>query len=230
MKNKELIKQKILEIGNKKNIKTVFEDFVICAAYAISNSVYYDQSKEDQYLAISSKYQNEDLDGFAEMIAYLTLEYAKENPRDILGELYEEFGLFNSINRQYFTPEHLCNIMTQITLENIDVNNTIKKKGYISINDPACGSGRTLLSALKYLEKKGIDLDCVFVEGDDVSLFCACMTYLNLSLYGASGVVKHQDTLTQKVYSVFYTPQYVYNKKLHENMQDKSGIEEIPLA
>ena len=56
------------------------------------------------------------------------------------------------------------------------------------------------------------------------------MTYLNLSLYGASGVVKHQDTLTQKVYSVFYTPQYVYNKKLHENMQDKSGIEEIPLA
>lgn len=219
MKNKELIKQKILEIGNKKNIKTVFEDFVICAAYAISNSVYYDQAKEDQYLAISSKYQNEDLDGFAEMMAHLVLEYFKEKPQDILGELYEELGLFSAKRGQYFTPEPLCDLMTEITLKDIDINDEINKKGYIVINDPACGSGRTLLSALRYLKQKGTNLNQVYVEGDDISLFCACMTYLNLSLSGASGVVKYQNTLTQEVYSVFYTPQYIYNKELHESIQ-----------
>ena len=228
--HKKFIRDKILEIGSRKNIRTVFEDFVICAAYAISNSVYYDKAKEDQYLAISSKYQNEDLDGFAEMLGHLAYEYSKERPDDILGELYEELGLFSKERGQFFTPQYICDLMIPITLSNIDITGEKKKKSYIAINVPACGSGRTLLSALRYFEDNGVNLNRVYVEGDDISLFCVCMTYLNLSLYGASGVVKHQDTLTQKVYSVFYTPQYVYNKKLHESMQDKSGIEEIPLA
>ena len=218
--NKKFIKDKILEIGSRKNIRTVFEDFVICAAFAISNGAYFDQSKEDQYLAIAKKYRDADMNTFAEMLGHLAYEYSKERPDDILGELYEELGLFSKERGQFFTPQYICDLMIPITLSNIDITGELKKKGYIAINDPACGSGRTLLSALRYLEDNGVNLNRVYVEGDDISLFCVCMTYLNLSLSGASGVVKHQDTTTQEIYSVFYTPQYIYNKELHESMQE----------
>lgn len=217
--HRKFIRDKILEMGRRKDNRTVFEDFVICLTYAISNGAYYRQSIEEQYLAIAKKYKKQEMNTFAEMMAHLVLEYSKENPQDILGELYEELGLSNPKNGQFFTSEDICDLMTEITLKDIDITGEINKNGYVRINDPACGSGRTLLSALRYLKKSGINLNQVYVEGNDISLLCVCMTYLNLALAGASGVVKHQNTLTQEVYSAFYTPQYIYNKELHENMQ-----------
>lgn len=52
-------------------------------------------------------------------------------------------------------------------------------------------------------------MDC-FVECSDVDLRCVHMTYLQLSLAGVPAIVKHQDALTRKLYSVWKTPALVF--------------------
>lgn len=51
-------------------------------------------------------------------------------------------------------------------------------------------------------------MDC-FVDCSDIDLRCVHMAYLQLSLAGVPAIVKHQDSLTRKLYSVWRTPAFV---------------------
>lgn len=217
--NKNYIKKNMEMLGRKYDIRKVFEDFVICAAYAISNKVNYDQKKEDQYLSIVSNYQKEEINEFGQMLAHLILEYMKEEPLDILGELYEEFNMSNKQKGQFFTPETVCDLISSTIIQKDEAKKTIEEKGYLSISDPACGSGRMLLSVLKRLDKEKVDINKIYFEGDDVSLFCSCMTYINLSLMGASAIIKNKDTLLNETYHVFYTPGFAINYDLQSKIK-----------
>lgn len=224
--NKKLIEQKLKLLGSKYDVRNVFEDFVICIAFAISNRFNYEQEKEDNYLSIAKKYNIEDLNIFAEMFAHLVMEYTKEEPEDILGELFEEFGLSSKDKGQFFTPISVCDLMASITFDEEKVKSIIKEKGFFSINDPACGSGRMLISSLKKLQDIGIYNNNLFFEGDDISLFCTCMTYINLSLLGVNAVVKNKDTLANKINMVFYTPSYInYFYPKYMKKQNEMGLE-----
>lgn len=51
-------------------------------------------------------------------------------------------------------------------------------------------------------------MDC-FVVCSDVDLRCVHMAYLQLSLAGVPAIVKHEDSLTKQLYSVWRTPAFV---------------------
>lgn len=214
--NKKVFKDILVEISKSRDIRKSFEDFVLCSAYAISNSCNYNNDIEQEYLNIAKKYSKNELSDFAQMLAYLQLECVKDNPIDILGNVYEEIGMSNKAKGQFFTPESVCDLITSLTLSDKNFNENIEKKGYFSMNDPACGSGRFLFSAIDYLKNKNVPLNKVLVEGDDISLLCCCMTYINLSLRGINGYVKHQNTLSQEQWQVFYTPAFVMNIELQD--------------
>lgn len=212
-KEKQFI-QELSKINYSKNVIEIFEDFVKFCAYTISYSTGMKSNHLVEYEKFLKKYSKEEKRLFANLIVELVKEYSKEDPEDILGNVFECLGISNKQRGQFFTPKEVCRVMGDISIDKESAEKFINKHGYVSINDPTCGSGRTLLYTLLKLKNLGVDLNKVYVEGDDISQLCACITYINLSLIGASGIVKHQDTLTLEVYDTFYTPNLLANKEL----------------
>ncbi len=87
------------------------------------------------------------------------------------------------------------------------VNNVVeqvKRQGYVTINDPCCGAGATLIaginSAKKQLEKENLNFqNHVLVVAQDIDFTVAMMCYIHLSLLGAAGYVKVGNSLTDPV-------------------------------
>ena len=74
-------------------------------------------------------------------------EMEKGNSFDLFGQLYEQMFLLKSkasANGQFFTPDSLCRLMADITDSDVEENES--DKGLVRVNDPACGSARTLLA------------------------------------------------------------------------------------
>ena len=67
-----------------------------------------------------------------------------------------------------------------------------------------------LVAALDVLKSRGVNYarNC-YLDAADIDLRCVHMTYLQLSLAGASAIVRHQNTLTQELWSVWYTPAFI---------------------
>lgn len=55
-----------------------------------------------------------------------------------------ELGLSNDSGGQFFTPYNVCQMMAEMTIGNVVPQ--VKERGYITINDPACGAGATLIA------------------------------------------------------------------------------------
>lgn len=70
-----------------------------------------------------------------------------------------ELGLSNDSGGQFFTPYNVCQMMAEMTIGNVVPQ--VKERGYITINDPACGAGATLIAgvhaAAKQLMKAGFN-------------------------------------------------------------------------
>ena len=222
--DKNFIKDNIISLGRKYDVRQVFEDFVICCAYSLANAASYNQEREDEYLRIAKKYEKEEFNSFAKMFAALQIELGKEDFDDVLGNLYEDLGLSSKHLGQFFTPIHISDLMAKMTFDVEDTKRKIEENGYTSMSDPCCGSGRMLLSYLKACRDNDIDIDKVYFDGGDLSKLCSCMTYVNLSLLGASAIVYNQDTLLLKVYDSYITPALVYNKELAEKLVEKGVL------
>lgn len=222
--DKNYIKNNIISLGRKYDTRQVFEDFVTCCAYSLANAASYNQERENEYLRIAKKYEKEEFNSFAKMFAALQIELGKDDFDDVLGNLYEDLGLSSKHLGQFFTPIHISDLMAKITFNAEDTKKEIEKDGYTSMYDPCCGSGRMLLSYFKACKENGIDIDKVYFDGGDLSKLCSCMTYVNLSLLGASAIVYNQDTLQMKVYDSYITPALVYNKDLAEKLVEKGVL------
>lgn len=221
--DKKYILDTIRNLSNNKNTHTVFNDVVICCAYALANASNFSQEREDRFNRIIKSYGNQGVTEFASILAHLFNNYSNKKCSDILGEVYEELKLSNGNFGQFFTPLHICNLMSEITFDKDDTEKKIKDKGFITISDPACGSGRLLYSSYLTLLNRGVSSDNILLVGDDVDLLCSCMTYIQLSLTGASAIINHKNTLTGEVYDTFYTPSFANNAKLQEKIFKEKG-------
>lgn len=109
---------------------------------------------------------------------------AAEDYHDPLGDLFMA-RISNGEKGQFFTPESISLLMSQIIIGN-DLHDGM------TINDPACGTGRTLLMALKHLREKNVE---PMLYANDISLTCAKMTLLNFCINSVDGAVTCGDTL-----------------------------------
>lgn len=209
------------QLTNRHRSWDVWRDFIVMYACALSNPVdkqHYDE-REALYLRTIKKYNKQEQPLFSELAAH-TVMALEENPeQDFLGSIYMSLNLGNQHNGQFFTPYHVCELMAEISMQNAVLK--IEKEGYITINDPCCGAGATLIAgvhaAKKRLEKAGYNYqNHVFVVAQDIDMTVALMCYIQLSLLGVAGYVKVGNSLTDPITTndstenYWYTPMYFF--------------------
>ena len=213
------------------NLSTVWFDFVTMFACAISNSVdstHFDE-REKLYLSTINKYKKEEQELFPKLTA-IVLMALNENPnQDFLGTLYMNLGLGKKGTSQFFTPYHICELMSKMTVNN--VIDEVKEKGIISISDPCSGAGATLIAGVntikQQLEKEHMDYrKHVLVAAQDIDFTVAAMCYIQLSILGVAGFVKVGNSLSEPISekdsleNYWYTPMYF---QMHRSKNAKTG-------
>ena len=125
-------------------------------------------------------------------------EMERGNSLDLFGQLYEQMFLLKSkasSNGQFFTPDSLCRLMADIT--DADVEEKVSHIGPVIVNDPACGSARTLLA--HFMDKTREDhalAGMYYYEAADIDLPTCKMAACNMMIHGMQGRVVCQDQLS----------------------------------
>lgn len=175
-----------------KAVGAVFRDFVSLALYALCRD-------DERYLQIMDTYDHDrpkgerDADLFAEAFRQL-LEVTARLNHDALGGVYMHLASNYSAKGmgQFFTPAPMCDMMAGLTIgDNAEEEPRIL--------DPACGSGRMLISAAKLLPAK------THLTGIDMDRVCAHMAAVNLCLFNAHGVIYHGNSLSMEYWEGFIT-------------------------
>ncbi len=156
----------------KFNASEVFIDFV---DYTLLVMKFWDQDRDFSYW--ENKYS--DLyPKFREMIELLGS--ASEGFHDALGDLFMDL-VSHGRNGQFFTPGHVCDMMSQITIPEMEDGKTVL--------DPTCGSGRMLLAAGKRNRN-------VYLFGNDIDATCCKMAVINLLLNSLQGEIAQMNAIT----------------------------------
>lgn len=196
--NDKAFQAELDKLTGKYHAWQIWSDWVYMFACALSQPTDYRQEREDRYLKIAKQYEPKELDVLLSMTR-ITIDSLEENPeQDFLGNMYMILGLGDHWKGQFFTPYHLCSLMADIDCDN--AAEVIKKSGYITINDCACGGGATLIGAFnkmkKVLKDSGQNVqDYALFVAQDISEMTALMAYIQLSLLGCAAIVKVADSL-----------------------------------
>lgn len=197
----------------------IWNDFVVMAACALSNPVdkaHYEE-REARYLRIINKYSKEEQEKFPTLFAHTVMALELNPEQDFLGRLYTLLNLHDEGRKQIFTPYHVCQLMADITMEG--VVKQVRENGYITLNDPCCGAGATLIagvhSARKKLEKACLNFqNHILVTAQDIDETVALMCYIQLSLLGVAAYIKVGNTITDPMSTsdtmenYWFTPMY----------------------
>lgn len=152
------------------------------------------QNQEERREEILEEYQR-DLDDdrdpenktevlFGKAIAELMNGMEATN-KDVLGAVYELWGMQSDHFGQHFTPHSTCHSKAEMLATADDSTDPP-----ISIQDPACGSARLLISAAQVIDEPTF---CVGVDKDPV---CAKMAALNCYFFNMDAVVIQGDSLS----------------------------------
>lgn len=191
----------------------VFADFCQLAATDLANTVDhrpYREKRIEDFQRIASQYTPEQMTGFMQAMASL-VECLEMGFDDVLGRTFHQLELHNKWVGQYFTPYPLCRAMAQMTINGDGVGDIIDRQGFVTILEPACGSGAMVIAAMETLYNAQINFQqFAHVTAVDVDFRCVMMTYLQLSLLGVPAVVVHGNTLTLEEWSHWYTPFHIF--------------------
>lgn len=217
----------------------VWQDFIVMFACALSNPV--DKAncdeREKRYLRIIKKYNKSEQQLFPELAAQTVLALEDNPEQDFLGGIFMELNLGEKKNGQFFTPYHVCELMAQMAMG--DISKEVEENGYITIHDPCCGAGSTLIAgvheAKRQLEKKNLNYqNHVLVVAQDVDETVALMCYIQLSLLGVAAYIKVGDTFTEPIMEgdstkkYWFTPMYFMDtwhtrRTIHKMMNIMKG-------
>lgn len=143
IKNKEFINA-YDDICMRHDRLNVFSDFVKICSISIYNAFAQNQEMEKEYLRTINSYNKEEQSLFIKMFSELIMifEESKEVV-DLLGPIYMDTKSKDSKLGQVFTPEHVAKLLARIAMgDEKSFKNQIEKNGFVTVLDPACGSGR----------------------------------------------------------------------------------------
>jgi len=176
----------------------VYRDAVRMIACALSL-----QTREAQYLEYSKRYKKEELEVFPRAMAELTMAMEREPYTDLLGDPFLELE-GRSVKKgrgEFYTPQNICDMMAEMT-----VTGSLEDGKILTVNDPACGSGRMVLGLVKALEKRRISPLCVQATVQDLNPTAVDMAYINLTLWGVPTKAIWGDTIRLEEREVYFNP------------------------
>ena len=183
--------QRLIEAHCRANNKDIHQGLNELLDYLLEffdYSIYFGDDYEKHLLAMKAKSENL----FAITMDWLqrvTKQMNKGSWIDYFGELYETMYQSKSKSStlgQFFTPPSLCDLMSKVVYTG--------NKGKQTINDCACGSGRTLLSHFASADDK-----TGYYIGEDVDMASVKMCALNMMIHGMRGRVICHDTLKNPI-------------------------------
>ena len=212
----------------------VFSDFVEAAALSISNAVDLPQyeKREARYMELIKRYDAKvsihapitgrtttqgyqttekvvnELAVFPQMLAELT-DSLENEMADVLGRTYHELELHNKWAGQYFTPYEFCRMMAKMTIGD-NVQERIAARGFITLQEPACGSGAMVIAFAQEMKDAGFSYQQqLHVTTIDIDAKCCHMAYIQLSLLHIPAIIIHGNTLSLEEYGRWYTPAHI---------------------
>ncbi|MGE0566609.1 MAG: class I SAM-dependent DNA methyltransferase [Bacteroidia bacterium] len=172
-----------------------FDDFLtICICCFTRNFKTGLSHYEDEYLRVIEPYKALGTLKYlpillAELILYMEENMDNSQGNDLLGTFFEQ-EISRGRNGQFFTPFHVCQLMTQLTRG--------EETKSMRVLDPCCGSGRMLLAF-----EKGSKCKHAYY-GIDIDPRCVKMTAINLFLNGQCGEVVCGDALAHNDFKFGY--------------------------
>lgn len=172
-------------LAYRHNISQVFDDFL-----TIVLTQFVPHKLMDDWHADSVKRYDDKEKALINESFYLMLKIWCNKVKDNEDVWYDFFGdLYQAISSnykasamgQFFTPDDLCNAITYL-LSDGNASDQL-------VNDPACGSGRLLLSFNAYNGNTN------YYCAEDLDLVCCKMTAINMALHGMRGEVINHDSL-----------------------------------
>ncbi len=130
-------------------------------------------------------------------------------PADYLGRVYEEQAIVNSYAGQFFTPEHLVEMMARMTMPEELSDNSL-------VNDPACGSGRMLIAGIKR------NRFATFL-GTDTDLTCVHMATLNCLVRNANTYIVHGNSLSLEAWGGYHVRRTWAGGELYRLTQEQAA-------
>lgn len=203
----------------------IWQDFIEMSACAIANAVDRRpdvwESREASYMDTVKKYSKEELNLLCELFCITTLALEENPAQDFLGKFYMLLDFGRDWHGQFFTPWHIAEFMSRIQM-NDSFKERCASEGYISVNDPCCGSG-CMLMAYANACKEISDINyqqSVFFVGQDIDATVAKMCYIQISLLGCPGYVIVGNSLTEPIHGsvldpVFDRPEHIWFTPLY---------------
>lgn len=159
---------------------------------------------EKRFGEIESNVGRSGIEAFAEMTGCLTMSLELNDGADFLSGLAgdDQIRALNQHIGQFFTPFEVCSMMAQMTVDEDYVRRRITEVGYITVSEPASGAGGMLLAIAKRMRELGYRPEWqLWADATDLSPLCFHMTYIQLSLSGIAGRVRHGDTLRNEFFA-----------------------------
>lgn len=178
----------------------VWNDFLSLSAISMANVIPTPEreEREEKYHAILSSYREEEREIFPQMLHLVVLALSDDPEQDFLGSLYHHLGLHQQQKGQFFTPYHICEFMSELQFTGNEETEIFEGKGYISVNDPACGAGAMLIAFANVARKQGINYQKhVLFVAQDIDRTAAMMCYIQMSLLGCPAIVVIGDSLAK---------------------------------
>lgn len=138
-------------------------------------------------------------------------------------------GIGNQATGQFFTPMSVTQMMGRISVSSSNNQAILARQGYISVCDPAVGAGACLLGALEGLYDCKVPTEQIYMEGWDIDRTAAMMAYIQLAACNIAAKIVHGNTISQEVYSVWYTPAYIlggWSRKLAKPIEATESLPE----
>lgn len=188
-------------LGRRWDYSQVFSDLLLMSmAQCIKND-----DIHNEHMNNMKKYTREEKDRANEFFRLYLVTHLEQTEKkgwfDFWGVLYECIVSRSKASNmgQFFTPDAVCEVLNGLMMG----NETVEGK---TMSDPACGSGRILLSAWHNHPKN-------YFCGEDKDLICARMCATNFALHGVKGEVINHDSLADPEglitgYRVNYHPYY----------------------
>lgn len=201
------------ELARKYSAEKVWQDVIY--ACALTQSVFlreWDTKARKNIDKVMEQYSEKEQYKIMSLYANI-MDALQENPgQDFLGEMYHRLDLQKNEKGQFFTPYDVCKLMTLLSLSTENLAGEISQKGYVTVSDPACGSGALLLSFYETVREMGITGYQVLAVAQDVDRSAALMCYLQLSVLFIPAIVIVGNSITNPGIDpqneVWYTPAY----------------------
>ncbi len=188
-----------------KSTSQKFQDFcelAYCAYAKPMAAPEHQEALEARYMAIVGTYRDKDaIRAYPELVGLVSKGI---EAGDFLGVIAAEVNALDGKQGQFFTPYEVSRLMAEMTFGDKDTQ--IEDRGYLTVDEPACGSGGMILAFAETMHRRGYNpARQLFVRATDISSLCYWMSYLQLTLAGIPAQVIRGNSLTLETFETAWT-------------------------